>query len=62
MEYRGHTIEVDKDEDGTELVYVYLPDADETGTDPIEVIGGITEAKSLVDTMIRDTADFHRGY
>jgi hypothetical protein len=61
MEYRGHTIEIDKDEDGAECVYVYLPDADETGTDPIEVIGGITEAKSLINSMIRDTAEFYRG-
>lgn len=59
MEYRGHTIVVDKDESGAECVYVYLPNADETGSDPIEVIGGIAEAKSLINTMIRDLAEFY---
>ena len=49
--YRSRVIEVDKDECGTDVVYVYLFD----GGDPLEIIGGSVErAKGVIDQCIRD--------
>jgi hypothetical protein len=55
MNYKGCKIVVDKNFDGTDVVYVETTD----GGDPIEVIGGIADAKALIDQMIADLAEAH---
>lgn len=57
MEYRGHEIAIDKDECGEECVYVYTRD----GGDPIEIIGGVKQAKAVIDQMIADLAEYERS-
>jgi len=54
--YRGCSIETDRDECGTSLVYVYMTD----GGDPLEIIGGsIERAKSVIDECLRDLDEFY---
>lgn len=58
MIYRNHQIVTDT-EDGATFTYVYLPNADDYGTDPIEVIGGIPEAKALIDNLVSELRAAH---
>ena len=58
MKYRGHTIEVDTDFDGVEWVYIYLPDHDDYGTDPIET-SSVEQAKAIIDEMIADSREYN---